>query len=107
MGLGIGSGLGRMDDSRYLSGHNRPRDGFGVLLAGERLQGEVFPFSIGARSRGVGAHVVDAVLPRVIVALCLFTYAAKSITHVLKCGQVNTLCLSIQEICRGRCPHFD
>jgi len=40
------------------------RLGFGVLLAGERLQGEVFPFSIVARSRGVGAHVVDAVLPR-------------------------------------------
>ncbi len=38
--------------------------GFGVLLAGERLQGEVFPFSIGARSQGVGAHVVDAMLPR-------------------------------------------
>ena len=42
----------------------RLRLGFGVLLAGERLQGEVFPFSKGARSRGVGAHVVDAVLPR-------------------------------------------
>ncbi len=42
----------------------RLRLGFGVLLAGERLQGEVCPFSIGARSRGVGAHVVDAVLPR-------------------------------------------
>ena len=38
--------------------------GLGVLLAGERLQGAVFPFSIGARSRGVGAQVVDAVLPR-------------------------------------------
>ena len=42
----------------------RLRVGFGVLLAGERLQGAVFPFSKGARSRGVGAHVVDAVLPR-------------------------------------------
>ena len=38
--------------------------GFGVLLARERLQGAVFPFSKGARSRGVGAHVVDAVLAR-------------------------------------------
>ncbi len=38
--------------------------GFGVLLAGERLLGEVFPFSIGARSRGIGSHVVDAVLAR-------------------------------------------
>ena len=45
-------------------GQLRLRLGFGVLLAGERLQGEVFPFSIGARSRGVGAHVVDAMLPR-------------------------------------------
>ena len=45
-------------------GQLRLRFGFGVLLAGERLQGEVFPFSKGARSRGVGAHVVDAVLPR-------------------------------------------
>ncbi len=45
-------------------GQLRLRLGFGVLLAGERLQGEVFPFSIVARSRGVGAHVVDAVLPR-------------------------------------------
>ena len=42
----------------------RLRLGFGVLLAGERLQRAVFPFSKGARSRGVGAHVVDAVLPR-------------------------------------------
>ena len=45
-------------------GQLRLRVGFGVLLAGERLQGAVFPFSKGARSRGVGAHVVDAVLPR-------------------------------------------
>ena len=43
--------------------------GFGVLLAGERLQGEIFPFSKGARSRGVGAHVVDAVLRRCCTAL--------------------------------------
>ena len=45
-------------------GQFRLRLGFGVLLAGERLQGEIFPFSKGARSRGVGAHVVDAMLPR-------------------------------------------
>ena len=45
-------------------GQFRLRLGFGVLLAGKRLQGAVFPFSKGARSRGVGAHVVDAVLPR-------------------------------------------
>ena len=45
-------------------GQLRLRVGFGVLLAGERLQGEIFPFSIGARSRGIGYHVVDAVLPR-------------------------------------------
>ncbi len=45
-------------------GQFRLRLGFGLLLAGERLQGEVFPFSKGARSRGVGAHVVDAVLAR-------------------------------------------
>ena len=45
-------------------GQLRLRLGFGVLLAGERLQRAVFPFSKGARSRGVGAHVVHAVLPR-------------------------------------------
>jgi hypothetical protein len=45
-------------------GQFRLRLGFGVLLARERLQGAVFPFSKGARSRGVGAHVVDAVLAR-------------------------------------------
>ncbi len=45
-------------------GQLRLRVGFGVLLAGERLQGEFFPFSIVTRSRGVGAHVVDAVLRR-------------------------------------------
>ena len=45
-------------------GQFQVRLGFGVLLARERLQGAVFPFSEGARSRGVGAHVVDAVLAR-------------------------------------------
>ena len=50
--------------ARFFGGQLRLRVGFGVLLSGERLQGAVFPFSKGARSRGVGAHVVDAVLPR-------------------------------------------
>ncbi len=45
-------------------GQLRLRVGFGVLLAGERLQREVFPFSIGARSRGIGSHVMSAVFPR-------------------------------------------
>ena len=47
-----------------LRGQLRLRLGLGVLLAGERLQGEVFPFSIGARSRGKGSHVMSAVFPR-------------------------------------------
>ncbi len=45
-------------------GQLRLRVGFGVLWAGERLQGEVFPFSIGARSRAIGSHVMSAVFPR-------------------------------------------
>ena len=51
------------DRGALLGGQLRLRLGFGVLWLVSDCRG-VFPFSIGARSRGVGAHVVDAVLPR-------------------------------------------